>query len=96
MPKPIDPSPTPWDHSTWGFYCDFCEKFFDLLRDGKVLTHKGNTCSYEHKCGQPARYIGYDHDAVKPTIETGMLQPGEKAIMPAQNPSARKPKGETR
>jgi hypothetical protein len=60
--KPIDPSPTPWDFGTWGFYCDVCEKFFDLVRDGRVATHEKNLCSYWHKpCGQPARYIGYDH-----------------------------------
>jgi hypothetical protein len=60
---PADPSPTPWDFSTWGFYCDTCEGFFDLVRDGKVVTYDDNTCSYEHKaCGQPARYIGYDHE----------------------------------
>jgi hypothetical protein len=68
--KPIDPSPTPWDHSTWGFYCDTCEKFFDLLKDGAVRLPEPGICSYEHKpCGQPARYIGYDH-----TVEL----PGEK------------------
>lgn len=66
--KPIDPSPTPWDFSTWGCYCDHCEKFFDLPSEGRVLTYEGNTCSYEHRvCGQPARFIGYDHNAVKPS-----------------------------
>jgi hypothetical protein len=59
--KPIDPSPTPWDFSTWGFYCDTCEKFFDLPEKGKVLTYDDNTCSYLHDCGNPARFIGYDH-----------------------------------
>ena len=58
--KPIDPSPTPWNHNTWGFYCDTCEKFFDLVRDGKVITYEDCTHTYEHKCGQSARYIGYD------------------------------------
>jgi len=60
--KPIDPSPTPWDFSTWGFYCDTCERFFDLLDEGEVRTYEGNTCDHWHKpCGKPARYIGYDH-----------------------------------
>jgi len=59
--KPIDPSPTPWDHSTWGFYCDTCEKFFDLVMDGRVNVYGDHTCDYSHKaCGQTARYIGYD------------------------------------
>jgi hypothetical protein len=59
--KPIDPSPTPWDFGTWGFYCDACEKFFDLVRDGKVVTREGNTSTRYHKCGAEARHIGYDH-----------------------------------
>ena len=65
--KPIDPSPTPWDHSTWGFYCDTCDVFFDLMNDGKVIVADDCTTTYEHKpCGQQARYIGYDHYAVRP------------------------------
>lgn len=56
---PIDPSPTPWDFSTWGFYCDTCERFFDLVKDGKVILYEDTTCSYEHSCRNPARYIGY-------------------------------------
>jgi hypothetical protein len=64
--KPIDPSPTPWDFSTWGFYCDTCEKFFDLVHDGKVVTHEGNTCTRYHSCGAEARYIGYDPNVVNP------------------------------
>lgn len=60
--KPADPSPTPWNWSTWGFFCDHCMMFFDLLEQGKVNVYDDNTSSYEHKaCGQPARYIGYDH-----------------------------------
>jgi hypothetical protein len=63
---PIDPSPTPWDFNTWGFFCDNCMTFFDLLQHGKVLTFmdEDGECwaSYEHKCGQPARYIGYCRD----------------------------------
>jgi hypothetical protein len=58
--KPIDPSPTPWDFSTWGYYCDKCEKFFNLFTEGDVLFFEGNACSYQHvACGQIARYIGY-------------------------------------
>jgi hypothetical protein len=63
---PKDPSPTPHDHSTWGFYCDACKKFFDLVRDGKVVTHEGNTCTRYHSCGAEARYIGYAAEAVAP------------------------------
>lgn len=74
-PKPIDPSPTPWDHSTWGFYCDTCEKFFQLCWDGSVVPigtdpDDPNTViiKYVHNaCGQDARYIGYDHNAKRPT-----------------------------
>lgn len=62
MSKPIEPSPTPWDFSTWGFYCDDCEAFFDLQKEGSVLMQDGNTCTYQHKCGHPARYIGYDRN----------------------------------
>jgi hypothetical protein len=61
--KPIDPSPTPWDHGTWGFYCDTCDVFFDLVMQGEVKTYDDNTCDYWHKaCGHQARYIGYDHE----------------------------------
>jgi hypothetical protein len=40
--------------------------FFDLVEQGKVITtvDEAGECwaSYEHKaCGEPARYIGYDH-----------------------------------
>ncbi len=64
--KPADPSPTPWNHNTWGFFCDTCMMFFDLVEQGKVITtvDEAGECwaSYEHKaCGEPARYIGYDH-----------------------------------
>lgn len=63
--KPVDPSPTPWNHSTWGFFCDHCMMFFDLQLDGKVVTHEGNPGDYfatfYHKCGAESRYIGYDH-----------------------------------
>jgi hypothetical protein len=62
---PADPSPTPWDHSTWGFYCDTCKKFFNLVRDGKVILHDGGYSSYQHSCGNPARYIGYDHNVTE-------------------------------
>lgn len=70
MTKPIDPSPTPWDSNTWGYYCDTCEKFFDLLEDGQVKTYGDCTCDYWHKpCGQQARYITYDRDATRPVTE---------------------------
>jgi hypothetical protein len=59
---PADPSPTPWDFNTWGFFCDACMTFFDLLQDGKVILHGDATCHHEHKCGQAARYIGYCRD----------------------------------
>lgn len=60
---PVDPSPTPWNFNTWGFFCDFCMTFFDLVMDGDVLTFEDNTCSYQHTaCGQIARYIGYRRD----------------------------------
>ena len=63
---PTDPSPTPWNFNTWGFFCDSCMMFFDLIRDGKVILYPEDEngdcgCSYEHKCGAGARYIGYDH-----------------------------------
>ena len=60
--KPPDPSPTPWDFNTWGFYCDACEKFFDLVANGKVVMREGNTSTPYHGCGAEARYIGYDHN----------------------------------
>ena len=66
--KPIDPSPTPWDYSTWGFYCDNCGIFFDLVTQGRVETVPGNLCGYStywHKtCNKEARYIGYSREAV--------------------------------
>jgi hypothetical protein len=65
--KPLDPSPTPWDRSTWGFYCDACDSFFDLVMLGEVRLPKPGICTYWHKaCNQQARYIGYDHDAITP------------------------------
>jgi len=68
--RPTDPSPTPWNFNTWGFFCDHCMMFFDLVRDGRVETQEGNTCTRYHKCGAEARYIGYDHsveyDPAKP------------------------------
>jgi hypothetical protein len=73
--KPLDPSPTPWDHRTWGFYCDACQKFFQLNWDGKVITfEKDGECyaSYEHWCGAPARYIGYLRDG-EPCSHPGCL-----------------------
>lgn len=64
--KPANPSPTPWDFSTWGFYCDMCKRFFDSSEQLGVLCEKEGI-SYEHKtCGNVARYIGYDHRAVNP------------------------------
>ena len=60
---PVDPSPTPWNFNTWGFFCDACMTFFDLLTDGKVRTfEKDGECyaDHWHKCGAQARYIGYD------------------------------------
>jgi hypothetical protein len=60
--KPQDPSPTPWDFSTWGFYCDTCGKFFDLVAAGKVEGDE-NGHIYRHSCGSVARYIGYDRNA---------------------------------
>ena len=74
--KPIDPSPTPWNHSTWGFYCDHCEKFFPLNWDGKVLVDDSSCLSYTHNiCGQRARYIGYDHSPKWPGIKMPKLTP---------------------
>ena len=64
--SPRDPSPTPWDFSTWGFYCDACKVFFDLVKDGRVETHPGNICTRYHKCGKEARYIGYLRTAAVP------------------------------
>ena len=84
--KPADPSPTPWDFSTWGFYCDACEKFFELWEEGMVRAEEGNTCSYVHMgpagwrhleklpCGQKARYIGYDHDKLTGPKGEGWFQ----------------------
>lgn len=60
--KPVDPSPTPWNFNTWGFFCDACMIFFDLLEDGKVVMHDSNALSSYHKCGAQARYIGYDRE----------------------------------
>ena len=69
QPMPIDPSPTPWDFSTWGFYCDECRTFFDLVTQGRVETVPGNLCGYStywHKaCNKQARYIGYDRSPVR-------------------------------
>jgi len=63
--RPVDQSPTPWNFSTWGFYCDACEVFFDLVMQGEVKLPEPGICTYWHKaCGQPARYIGYDHSRV--------------------------------
>lgn len=57
---PRDPSPTPWDFSTWGFYCDKCHKFFESEQLHPVLMG-GGYISYEHKvCQGPARYITYE------------------------------------
>jgi hypothetical protein len=57
--KPDNPSPTPWDFSTWGFYCDSCERFFES-NDLKPVLLEGGYISYEHKvCDGPARYIAY-------------------------------------
>ena len=71
QPMPIDPSPTPWDFSTWGFYCDECRTFFDLVTQGRVETVPGNLCGYStywHKaCNKQARYIGYDRSPVRAT-----------------------------
>lgn len=58
--KPIDPSPTPWDHSTWGFYCDYCERFFDILKESIVIYRK-RKIEATHTCGNSYRYISYDH-----------------------------------
>lgn len=72
---PIDPSPTPWDSRTWGFYCDACQKFFDLVRDGSVTTFQKdgeNYCERWHWCGAPARYIGYLRDG-EPCSHPGCL-----------------------
>lgn len=67
LAKPIDPSPTPWDHSTWGFYCDTCERFIDLLDEGRVETDNVDKtiARYHKECGGEIRYIGYDHEAVR-------------------------------
>jgi hypothetical protein len=62
-PAPPNPSPTPWDSSTWGWYCDTCRKFFDSKELKAIPTSEG-WIIYEHKtCGQPARYITYQRDA---------------------------------
>lgn len=50
------------EKNTWGFYCDACRKFFDLVRDRRVMTHEGNTCTRYHSCGAEARYIGYERE----------------------------------
>ena len=62
MQTPLDPSPTPWDYTTWGFYCDACKTFFDVVIDGSV---DALTMWPFHKCGAKARYIGYDHSRLE-------------------------------
>lgn len=60
---PPDPSPTPWNFNTWGFFCDRCMHFFDLVENGRVTTFEKDGEGYAvywHKCGQQARYIGYE------------------------------------
>jgi hypothetical protein len=61
IPPPGDPN----NRSTWGFWCDSCEKFFDLVMDGKVVTHEGNYCTRYHKCGAEATYVPYRRDVVE-------------------------------
>jgi hypothetical protein len=46
----------PW---TWGFYCDDCERFFDLVTEGWVGAYPNGTCGRYHDCGRLARYISY-------------------------------------
>lgn len=71
--KQTDLSPTPWDSSTWGYYCDRCEKFFDLVTEGYVLADAKDYVSYRHgECDQQARYIGYLRDG-EPCNHPGCL-----------------------
>jgi hypothetical protein len=72
---PKDPSPTPWNFRTWGNYCDACQKFFDLLTDGRVETFEENGECYAQKfhwCGCPSRYISYLRDG-EPCSHAGCL-----------------------
>ncbi len=48
-------------HRTWGFYCDRCERFFDLT-DGTGLINPDGTCDSTHTCGQPARYVSFPRE----------------------------------
>ena len=56
---PLDPSPTPHDFRTWGFYCDYCARFFES-EELCVITNADNTSANTHKlCGAISRYISY-------------------------------------
>jgi len=46
---------------TWGFYCDSCERFFDLVTDGYVTTYTDGTYKRFHACGFPCRYISHNY-----------------------------------
>lgn len=46
----------PW---TWGFYCDACERFFDLISDGSVEAIGNGYVIRRHSCGAEARYISF-------------------------------------
>jgi hypothetical protein len=43
----------------WGFYCDHCETFFDLVSDGRIVLLSGGFTYYHALCESEARYIGY-------------------------------------
>lgn len=66
---PRNPSPTPWDFSTWGWYCDTCHRFFDSAELGVANDYDGYI-AYGHKaCESPARYIGYVRESSVPDVE---------------------------
>jgi hypothetical protein len=44
---------------TWGFYCDSCERFFDLISDGSVEAIGNGYVIRRHSCGAEARYITF-------------------------------------
>jgi hypothetical protein len=69
MPNPNEqPSKTPWDFNTWGFYCSVCKTFFDLCKDGTVEVCDDGAFFLYHKCGIKAHYIGYVNSDAKPNV----------------------------
>jgi len=59
---PPDPSPTPWDFSTWGYYCKDCVKFIDVYSEcGMGIGDSGLRVVHKH-CGKEATYIGFDRN----------------------------------